>query len=125
MAMGKCTNYRLVIIQDIFLRNNHKALYRRRVLSLTHAAVWIIEPVSAPRSLRLFFWWCRWEDLAVGAPQFFVKDGSAGGAVYVFINNHGQDWEETVPTRLEGQKDSMFGLAVENVGDLNQDGCAG
>ncbi|XP_029020595.1 integrin alpha-6-like [Betta splendens] len=65
-----------------------------------------------------------WEDLAVGAPQFFVKDGSVGGAVYVFINSRGQRWEEAVPTRLEGWKDSLFGLAVESVGDLNQDGFA-
>ncbi|XP_059202165.1 integrin alpha-6-like [Centropristis striata] len=63
-----------------------------------------------------------WEDLAVGAPQFFVKDGLVGGAVYIYINNKGRDWDKIVPTRLLGHKDSMFGLAVENIGDVNQDG---
>ncbi|KAI3351532.1 hypothetical protein L3Q82_020388 [Scortum barcoo] len=63
-----------------------------------------------------------WEDLAVGAPEFFVKDGLVGGAVYIYINNKGQNWEKTVPIQLLGQKDSMFGHAVENIGDVNQDG---
>ncbi|XP_070692438.1 integrin alpha-6-like [Pempheris klunzingeri] len=63
-----------------------------------------------------------WDDLAVGAPQFFVKDGLVGGAVYIYINNKGKDWEKIVPTQLLGHKDSMFGLAVENIGDVNQDG---
>ncbi|XP_056295655.1 integrin alpha-6-like isoform X1 [Pseudoliparis swirei] len=63
-----------------------------------------------------------WEDLAVGAPQFFVKDGVVGGAVYIYSNSKGKHWEEIVPTQLLGHKESMFGLAVENVGDINQDG---
>ncbi|XP_056239048.1 integrin alpha-6-like [Seriola aureovittata] len=63
-----------------------------------------------------------WEDLAVGAPEFFVKDGLVGGAVYIYINNKGKNWEDIVPTQLLGHKDSMFGLAVENIGDINQDG---
>lgn len=63
-----------------------------------------------------------WEDLAVGAPQYFVKDGAVGGAVYLYINNKGKNWEEIVPIQLRGRKDSMFGLAVENIGDINQDG---
>ncbi|XP_068437741.1 integrin alpha-6-like [Clinocottus analis] len=63
-----------------------------------------------------------WEDLAVGAPEFFIKDGLVGGAVYIYINSKGKDWEKIVPTQLLGHKDSMFGLAVENVGDINQDG---
>ncbi|XP_078145154.1 integrin alpha-6-like [Centroberyx gerrardi] len=63
-----------------------------------------------------------WDDLAVGAPEFFVKDGAVGGAVYIYINNKGKDWEKTDPTQLLGHKDSMFGLAVENIGDVNQDG---
>lgn len=64
---------------------------------------------------------CRWDDLAVGAPQFFVKDGEVGGAVYIYINNKGRNWENIVPVKLLGHKDSMFGLAVENIGDINQD----
>lgn len=63
-----------------------------------------------------------WDDLAVGAPQFFVKDGEVGGAVYVYINNKGANWEKTNPIQLLGRTDSMFGLAVENLGDVNQDG---
>lgn len=68
---------------------------------------------------------CRWEDLAVGAPEFFVNDGSVGGAVYVYINDRGRNWEKIVPTQLLGPKDSMFGLAVENIGDVNKDGYGG
>lgn len=67
----------------------------------------------------------RWEDLVVGAPQFYEKDGSAGGAVYIYINKGGKDWENIVPVQLTGNKESMFGLAVENIGDLNQDGYGG
>lgn len=67
----------------------------------------------------------RWEDLAVGAPQFYEKDGSVGGAVYIYINNEGKDWENIDPVQLTGNKESMFGLAVENIGDLNQDGYGG
>ncbi|KAL7395617.1 hypothetical protein ABVT39_020294 [Epinephelus coioides] len=63
-----------------------------------------------------------WEDLAVGAPQFFVKDGLVGGAVYIYINDKGKNWEKIVPTQLLGHKDSMFGLAVASIGDINQDG---
>ncbi|KAF1384991.1 hypothetical protein PFLUV_G00125970 [Perca fluviatilis] len=62
-----------------------------------------------------------WEDLAVGAPEFFVKDGLVGGAVYIYINSKGKNWEKIVPTEVLGPKDSMFGLAVENIGDINQD----
>lgn len=57
----------------------------------------------------------------MGAPQFFVKDGEVGGAVYIYINNKGRNWENIVPVKLLGHKDSMFGLAVENIGDINQD----
>lgn len=67
----------------------------------------------------------RWDDLAVGAPQFFSKDDVVGGAVYVYINNKGKNWEKIVPVQLLGKKDSMFGHAVENIGDVNQDGYEG
>ncbi|XP_020566645.1 integrin alpha-6 isoform X1 [Oryzias latipes] len=62
-----------------------------------------------------------WEDIVVGAPQFFVKDGEIGGAIYIYINKNG-NWDQVTPTRINGPKDSMFGLAVENLGDINQDG---
>ncbi|XP_015241563.1 PREDICTED: integrin alpha-6 isoform X1 [Cyprinodon variegatus] len=62
-----------------------------------------------------------WEDIVVGAPQYFEKDSEIGGAVYIYINKAGK-WNKVKPIRIDGPKDSMFGLAVENLGDLNQDG---
>uniref|UniRef100_A0A3Q4H6A5 Integrin, alpha 6a n=1 Tax=Neolamprologus brichardi TaxID=32507 RepID=A0A3Q4H6A5_NEOBR len=56
----------------------------------------------------------------IGAPQFYMKGEDIGGAVYVYINNAGV-WEGNTPVRLIGTKDSMFGVAVENIGDINQD----
>lgn len=67
----------------------------------------------------------RWEDLAVGAPQFYKKDELFGGAVYIYINNNGKNWEKIDPIQLLGQQSSMFGLAVENIGDINQDNYGG
>lgn len=67
----------------------------------------------------------RWEDLAVGAPEFFLKDDLHGGAVYIYINKRGKNWETIVPVQLLGPENSMFGLAVENIGDINQDGYGG
>lgn len=61
----------------------------------------------------------------MGAPQYFVKDGVVGGAVYIYINNKGKKWNKIYPIQLLGHKDSMFGLAVENIGDVNQDGYGG
>ncbi|XP_054622830.1 integrin alpha-6-like isoform X2 [Dunckerocampus dactyliophorus] len=62
-----------------------------------------------------------WQDIVVGAPQYFEKDGEIGGAVYVYLNKAGK-WNKVTPTRIDGPEDSMFGLAVENLGDTNQDG---
>ncbi|XP_068541807.1 integrin alpha-6 isoform X3 [Anas acuta] len=62
-----------------------------------------------------------WQDIVVGAPQYFDRSGDIGGAVYIYINQQGK-WEGVKPVRLNGTADSMFGLAVENVGDINQDG---
>lgn len=53
-----------------------------------------------------------------------MKDGDVGGAVYVYINKAGR-WDKITPIRLNGTKDSMFGLAVENIGDINQDSYEG
>lgn len=72
-------------------------------------------------SVFVEFLFQRWEDLAVGAPQFYEKDKLSGGAVFIYINNNGKNWEKIVPVRLTGQQSSMFGLAVENIGDINQD----
>uniref|UniRef100_A0A672IQK0 Integrin alpha-6-like n=1 Tax=Salarias fasciatus TaxID=181472 RepID=A0A672IQK0_SALFA len=62
-----------------------------------------------------------WQDIVVGAPQYFEKDGTIGGAVYVYLNKGGK-WNKVTPTRINGPQDSMFGLSVENLGDINQDG---
>ncbi|XP_006010755.1 integrin alpha-6 isoform X2 [Latimeria chalumnae] len=61
-----------------------------------------------------------WQDIVVGAPQYFDREGEIGGAVYVYINKEGK-WNKVKPVRLNGTKDSMFGLTVENIGDINQD----
>ncbi|KAJ7345640.1 hypothetical protein JRQ81_001590 [Phrynocephalus forsythii] len=62
-----------------------------------------------------------WQDIVVGAPQYFERDEEIGGAVYVYINQQGQ-WQGVKPIRLNGTAKSMFGIAVENIGDINQDG---
>ncbi|XP_057279866.1 integrin alpha-6 isoform X1 [Pezoporus wallicus] len=62
-----------------------------------------------------------WQDIVVGAPQYFDRSGDIGGAAYIYINQQGK-WDRVKPIRLNGTTDSMFGLAVENVGDVNQDG---
>ncbi|XP_061413526.1 integrin alpha-6-like isoform X4 [Lethenteron reissneri] len=62
-----------------------------------------------------------WLDLVVGAPQYFDRREDIGGAVYVYMNQQG-GYDEHNFIRLNGTKDSMFGLAVANIGDINQDG---
>ncbi|KGL72406.1 Integrin alpha-6, partial [Tinamus guttatus] len=62
-----------------------------------------------------------WQDIVVGAPQYFDRSGDIGGAVYIYMNQQGK-WKGVKPIRLNGTTDSMFGLAVENIGDINQDG---
>jgi syndecan 4 len=49
----------------------------------------------------------RWDDLAVWAIKFFLKEGEVGGAVYIYINKRGRQWEKIEPVRLDGNKDSM------------------
>lgn len=44
--------------------------------------------------------------------------------MYVYINQQGR-WNNVKPIRLNGTKDSMFGIAVKNIGDINQDGYPG
>ncbi|XP_044158904.1 integrin alpha-6 isoform X2 [Bufo gargarizans] len=64
----------------------------------------------------------KWQDIIVGAPQYFDKDNKdIGGAIYVYINQEGK-WGNVKPIRIEGPRDSMFGISVKNVGDVNQDG---
>ncbi|XP_053158528.1 integrin alpha-7 isoform X3 [Hemicordylus capensis] len=62
-----------------------------------------------------------WKDLVVGAPNLFDRKQGIGGAAYVYINQAGH-WENIHPIRLNGTYDSMFGITVGAVGDLNQDG---
>ncbi|XP_055520496.1 integrin alpha-7-like isoform X1 [Leucoraja erinacea] len=62
-----------------------------------------------------------WMDLVVGAPYFFDRKEEIGGAVYVYINQAGR-LNRVSCIRLNGTKDSLFGLAVANIGDINQDG---
>ncbi|XP_041036227.1 integrin alpha-7-like isoform X1 [Carcharodon carcharias] len=62
-----------------------------------------------------------WTDLVVGAPYFFDRKEEIGGAVYVYINQAGK-WNKVRSLRLNGTKDSLFGLTVANIGDINQDG---
>ncbi|KAM5152316.1 integrin alpha-6 isoform 2-T2 [Mantella aurantiaca] len=63
-----------------------------------------------------------WQDIVVGAPQYFDKaDKEVGGAIYVYMNEAG-NWENVQPKRIVGTKDSMFGISVKNIGDVNQDG---
>lgn len=66
----------------------------------------------------------RWQDIVIGAPQYFDRNGGVGGAVYVYINQQGR-WNDVQPIRLNGTKDSMFGISVKNIGDINQDGYPG
>ncbi|XP_039194948.1 integrin alpha-7 isoform X3 [Crotalus tigris] len=62
-----------------------------------------------------------WMDLVVGAPNFFDRKERIGGAVYVYINQAGR-WKNILPIRLNGTSDSLFGITVGAIGDLNQDG---
>ncbi|XP_032973514.1 integrin alpha-7 isoform X4 [Rhinolophus ferrumequinum] len=62
-----------------------------------------------------------WADLVVGAPYFFERQEELGGAVYVYMNQGGH-WAGVSPLRLCGSPDSMFGISLAVLGDLNQDG---
>ncbi|GAA6228042.1 integrin alpha-7 isoform X1 [Lates japonicus] len=63
-----------------------------------------------------------WTDLIVGAPNFFDRKAEIGGAVYVYLNPFGHWDDQARPIRLNGTYDSMFGMTVASVGDLDQDG---
>lgn len=66
-----------------------------------------------------------WTDLVVGAPNFFDRKAEIGGAVYVYLNPVGHWDDHSRPIRLNGTYDSMFGMTVSNIGDLDQDGYGG
>lgn len=88
------------------------------VISLSLLAFSAVVPTS------FLHYVCRWQDIVIGAPQYFDRDGEVGGAVYVYINQQGR-WNNVKPIRLNGTKDSMFGISVKNIGDINQDGFPG
>lgn len=60
----------------------------------------------------------------MGAPYFFERQEELGGAVYVYMNQGGH-WAEVSPLRLCGSPDSMFGISLAVLGDLNHDGFPG
>ncbi|KAM4046756.1 integrin alpha-7 isoform 2-T2 [Anomaloglossus baeobatrachus] len=62
-----------------------------------------------------------WTDLVVGAPNYFSRKEEIGGAVYVYMNKGGK-LDSSPPIRLNGTDGSMFGLTIESLGDINQDG---
>ncbi|XP_058529242.1 integrin alpha-7 isoform X1 [Ochotona princeps] len=62
-----------------------------------------------------------WPDLIVGAPYFYERQEELGGAVYVYLNQGGH-WADVPSLRLCGSPDSMFGISLAVLGDLNQDG---
>lgn len=79
-------------------------------------------------SVFYFYFFCfisSWTDLIVGAPNFFDRKAEIGGAVYVYLNPFGHWDDQARPIRLNGTYDSMFGMTVSNVGDLDQDGYGG
>ncbi|KAG7244795.1 hypothetical protein INR49_029814 [Caranx melampygus] len=63
-----------------------------------------------------------WTDLIVGSPNFFDRKAEIGGAVYVYLNPFGHWDDQARPIRLNGTYDSMFGMTVSSIGDLDQDG---
>ena len=61
----------------------------------------------------------------MGAPNFFDRKAEIGGAVYVYLNPFGHWDDQARPIRLNGTYDSMFGMTVSSIGDLDQDGYGG
>lgn len=45
--------------------------------------------------------------------------------MYVYLNPFGHWDDQARPIRLNGTYDSMFGITVSNIGDLDQDGYGG
>uniref|UniRef100_A0A8D2LWY9 Integrin subunit alpha 6 n=1 Tax=Varanus komodoensis TaxID=61221 RepID=A0A8D2LWY9_VARKO len=89
---------------------------------LKHGACFFHLLLTVAFKINIFlFCFLSWQDIVVGAPQYFDRDGEIGGAVYVYINQEGK-WEGVKPVRLTGPANSMFGIAIENIGDVNQDG---
>uniref|UniRef100_H2Z1C3 Uncharacterized protein n=1 Tax=Ciona savignyi TaxID=51511 RepID=H2Z1C3_CIOSA len=62
------------------------------------------------------------QDLIVGAPQYYDKDNTYGGAVYIYVNKGLSRIGPTATTILYGELDSSFGNSITNLGDINMDG---
>ncbi|XP_072417771.1 integrin alpha-3b isoform X1 [Chiloscyllium punctatum] len=62
-----------------------------------------------------------WKDIIVGAPHYFDQKKEISGAVYIYMNEAGQFSVEPNLV-INGSKDSMFGYAINTIGDINQDG---
>lgn len=45
--------------------------------------------------------------------------------MYVYLNPFGHWDDQARPIRLNGTYDSMFGMTVSNIGDIDQDGYGG
>lgn len=75
--------------------------------------------------IQLFFLCNSWTDLIIGAPNFFDRKAEIGGAVYVYLNPFGHWDDQARPIRLNGTYDSMFGMTVSNIGDIDKDGYGG
>lgn len=76
-------------------------------------------------TFNLLLFLLRWTDLIVGSPNFFDRKAEIGGAVYVYLNPFGHWDDQARPIRLNGTYDSMFGMTVSSIGDLDQDGYGG
>ncbi|XP_072029637.1 integrin alpha-6-like isoform X2 [Amphiura filiformis] len=64
-----------------------------------------------------------YDDLIVGAPLYYDREAESGGRVYIYINTEQNgDFSSVEPIRLTGPMDSMFGIALANLGDINLDG---
>ncbi|XP_063076691.1 integrin alpha-3b [Engraulis encrasicolus] len=62
-----------------------------------------------------------WNDLIVGAPNYFDRKDYKGGAVYVYMNENGS-FQKKPSMSLYQAAHSAFGTAVAAIGDVNQDG---
>lgn len=69
-----------------------------------------------------------WPDLIVGAPMFFGGQ-HIGGAVYVYHNHRAKNKKipfhnkKHYPLLVPLTTEAAFGLAMANLGDINNDGC--
>ncbi|XP_070564866.1 integrin alpha-6-like [Ptychodera flava] len=63
-----------------------------------------------------------YDDLVVGAPLYYERQAGIGGRVYVYMNDGMGTLIEKDRRVISGMTDSMFGMTVRSVGDLDIDG---